>query len=111
MKIGWPIARVAARSSEPVLAEAVLGQQVALDGGRVWVDNPIDAFRPADQRLYVDWLAGKPSGASAVAHASYVLARPQSSAGRVAARDQRLVLVAAGGGGVLYRVRAAGRRP
>jgi hypothetical protein len=102
------IARLAARSGEPVLAEAVLGQQVALDGGRIWVDNPIDAFRPADQRLYVNWLTGKPSGASAVTRAALVLVRRHSSAGDLAARDLRLVLVAAGSGGVLYRVRAPG---
>ena len=38
----------------PVLAEDLLAEQVADAGGRVWVSNPIDAFRQADQRLYVD---------------------------------------------------------
>ena len=104
----YALARVAARGGQPVLAEAVLGQQVALAGGRVWVDNPIDAFRPADQLLYVDWLAGKPSGAAAVSHAAYVLVRPTSIAGRLAAHDSRLTPLAASPGGVLYRVRAAG---
>jgi hypothetical protein len=99
------LARAAARSGEPVLAEAVLGQEVALAGGKVWIDNPIDAFAQRDQRLYVDWLAGKPSGAAAVAHAAYVLVKPGSRAGRRAARDGRLRLVASTRAGVLYRVR------
>jgi len=99
------LAQVAARAGAPVLAEAILGQQVVLAGGRVWVDNPIDAFTQADQRLYVDWLAGKPSGAAAVSHAAYVLVDPESSAGRRAARDPRLLRVAANREAVLYRVR------
>jgi hypothetical protein len=102
------LARIAASTGRPVLAEAVLGQQVALAGGRVWVDNPIDAFRPADQRLYLDWLAGKPSGSGAVAHAAYVLVQTGSAPGRLAAHDMRLVRVKAGGDAVLYRVRSAG---
>ncbi len=53
----------------PVLAEDLLAEQVADAGGRVWVSNPIDAFRPADQRLYVDWLRGLPAGDAALAHA------------------------------------------
>lgn len=53
----------------PVLAEDLLAEQVADAGGRVWVSNPIDAFRPADQRTYVDWLQGLPAGDAALAHA------------------------------------------
>jgi hypothetical protein len=102
------LARRAARTGRPVLAEAILGQQVALAGGQVWVDNPIDAFRRADQQLYVDWLDGKPSGAGAVAHAAYVLVRPKSAPGKLAAHDPRLVRVAATPGGVFYRVLATG---
>ncbi len=54
------LARLAAHDRQPVLAPAVLGQQVALLDGKVWVGNPIDAFRRADQRLYLDWAAGRP---------------------------------------------------
>jgi hypothetical protein len=101
------LAALAARSGRPVLAEALLGQEVALDGGRVWVENPIDAFRPADQSLYLDWLAGKPSGAAALSHAAYVLVEAGSAPGRAAAADPRLRRVAANRGAVLYRVRTA----
>jgi hypothetical protein len=98
------LATEAARSGAPVLADPILGQQVALAGGRVWVDNPVDAFRRADQQLYLDWLDGKPSGASAVGHAQVVLVRPTSKAGRRAARDARLTRIAADAHAVLYRV-------
>ena len=45
----------------PVLAEDLLAEQVADAGGRVWVANPIDAFRDSDQRVYVEWLRGVPA--------------------------------------------------
>ncbi len=99
------IARIAASSGKPLLADAVLGQLAAIDGGHVWVDDPIDAFRPADQRLYLDWLDGKPSGARAVLHARLVLVQTDTPAGRSAARDARLTLVAHAGAATLYRVR------
>ncbi len=88
-----PLARLAAHDGRPVLAQAVLGQQVALLHGKVWVDNPIDAFRRPDQRLYLDWAAGRPSGAMAVSHAVFVLVKPGSKAAEVAAADPRLTLV------------------
>jgi hypothetical protein len=53
----------------PILADPALAEQVALAGGRVWIANPIDAFRPADQRLYLDWLEGSPRGDSALTRA------------------------------------------
>jgi hypothetical protein len=99
----------AARTGRPVLAEALLGQQVALAGGRVWMENPIDAFRLSDQSLYLDWLDGKASGEAALTHAAYVLVQPHSAPGELAERDPRLELVAASRGGVLYRVRASAR--
>jgi hypothetical protein len=46
----------------PVLADAEDAEQLALDGRRVWIANPIDAFDRRDQRLYVDWLRGEPQG-------------------------------------------------
>jgi len=97
------LARLAASSGKPVLAEAVLGQQVVLAGGRTWVGNPIDAFRRADQSVYLDWLDGKPGGAAAIDHAGYVLVASGSSAAAGAARDPRLELVARNGNALLYR--------
>jgi hypothetical protein len=65
----------------PVLAEDLLAEQVADAGGRVWISNPIDAFRPADQKVYVDWLRGVPAGDAALGHAPRaVLVRLDSKA-------------------------------
>jgi hypothetical protein len=105
------LARIAARDGRPVLADAILGHQVALAGGRVWLDNPIDAFRRTDQQLYLDWLDGKHAGDAALRHASYVLVQPTSKAGRRAADDPRLRRVAGDANAVLYRVRAAAAPP
>src|SRR4051812_10622283 len=67
----------------PVLAEDLMAEQVADAGGRVWVSNPIDAFRPSDQRLYVQWLQGLPAGDAALAHAPRaVLVRRDGKADR-----------------------------
>jgi hypothetical protein len=99
------LAALAAQTREPVLADALLAEQVELAGGKVWVADPIDAFRHADQRLYLHWLAGEPRGAPAVDHARLVLVQKSSSAGRVAVADSRLVRIAADRSAVLYRVR------
>jgi hypothetical protein len=98
------LAAAAARTGAPVLADSFLGQQVVLAGGRVWIENPIDAFRRHDQRLYLDWLAGRPAGDRAVDHARYVLVQPESRAGKRAAGDARLVSVRKTAHAVLYRV-------
>jgi hypothetical protein len=99
------LAAQAARTGQPVLAEGLLAEQVELAGGTVWVANPIDAFRHADQRLYLRWLAGDPRGAAAVSHASLVLVAGSNAAGRAAAGDPRLVRLATDRAFVLYRVR------
>jgi hypothetical protein len=57
----------------PILAESIPAEQVALAGGRVWMSNPIDAFDHRDQRLYLDWLAGRPAGDPAVGRAGRVV--------------------------------------
>jgi hypothetical protein len=67
----------------PILAEDVLAEQVALAGGRIWVGNPLDAFRSADQRLYLDWLEGRPAGDAALRRAPrVVLVHPGSESDR-----------------------------
>jgi len=57
----------------PILAESVPAEQVALAGGTVWIANPLDAFAHADQRLYLDWLQGRPAGDAALARTRMVL--------------------------------------
>jgi len=98
------LAREAARTGKPVLADSVAAEQVELAGGKVWVADPLDAFRRSDQSLYLDWLAGRRSGAAAVDHAAFVLVRRGSPAGVAAAADPRLARIHADGHAVLYRV-------
>jgi hypothetical protein len=52
----------AAARDRPILADDLDAEALALDGYRVWMANPIDAFDRIDQRLYLDWLAGRPAG-------------------------------------------------
>jgi hypothetical protein len=99
------LARLAVFTDRPILAQALLGQQVALAGGQVWVSNPIDAFRRPDQRLFLDWAAGRAAGAGAIRHANYVLVDPSSPAGLLASHDPRLVLLVHDSKAALYRVK------
>jgi hypothetical protein len=46
----------------PILADPLNAEQLALTGQRIWIGNPLDAFDPADQRAYLDWLEGRPQG-------------------------------------------------
>jgi hypothetical protein len=86
---------VADAHGTPVLAEDALAEQIALDGGRVWVGNPVDAFSRADQRLWLAWLAGKPAGDAALAHAPRVVfVRRTGAAVTRLARDPRFHLQA-----------------
>jgi hypothetical protein len=87
----------------PVLAEDLLAEQVADAGGRVWVANPIDAFRQSDQRVYVEWLRGVPAGDAALTHAPRaVLVRRDSKAERRLRTDARFHRVASDARAVLY---------
>jgi hypothetical protein len=105
---GTELARRAAGTGDVVLADPIQGEWVELYGGRVWVGNPIDAFRRSDQALYLDWVAGDASGRPAVEHARLVLVAAASPAGRVAARDVRLRRLAEAHGTVLYEVARRG---
>jgi hypothetical protein len=98
------LAREAAAQGLPVLADGLVVEQVEADGGRVWVGNPLDAFRRSDQRLYLDWLAGMPGGEQAVSHAKLVIVKTATAQGRAAARDPRLERLRLEKGYALYRV-------
>jgi hypothetical protein len=77
----------------PVIADSTLAEQIALGGGRVWVANPIDAFSRADQRLWIAWLEGRPSGDAILAHVPRVaFVTPDGPAARRLARDPRFRL-------------------
>ena len=86
----------------PILADGVPAEQVALAGGRVWMSNPLDAFDHHDQRVYLDWLDGRPGGNEALRHAPRVAIVGRDSPARrllrrsaefrPAARDANVIL-------------------
>ncbi len=59
-RVRFEAARLAA--GKPILADGIDAEQLALDGRRVWIANPLDAFSRRDQRLYLDWLDASPAG-------------------------------------------------
>jgi hypothetical protein len=92
----------AARASVggPILADDINAEALALDGRRVWIANPLDAFDRGHQRLYL-WIAGRPSGDALLKpfRAALVLAGspPARRLARLdgwqaASRDERAVL-------------------
>jgi hypothetical protein len=87
----------------PILADGVLGEQVALAGGRVWMTNPLDAFSQRDQRLYLDWLAGRRDGDAALQRAPTVVfvLRHSDAASRLE-HNRRLRRVASDANALLY---------
>ena len=87
--------------STPILADDINAEALALDGRLVWIANPLDAFLLEDQRLYLDWIAGRAAGDRLPAAFPAVLVTADTPpahrlAGRegwrVAARDERAVL-------------------
>lgn len=84
---------IATAHGRPILADPSVAEEIAQSGGRVWIADPIDAFDRADQRLYVDWLEGKPAGDAAAAHVSVLLVRRGSPAAQrlLASRQMRLL--------------------
>jgi hypothetical protein len=87
----------------PILADGILAEQVALAGGRVWMSNPLDAFSSRDQRLYVDWLDGRPAGAAAIAHAPRVVfVGREARARKLAAASPLLRRIASDDQAILY---------
>ena len=64
-------ARLAA--GKPILADGIDAEQLALDGRRVWIANPLDAFSRRDQRLYLDWLNANPAGDALLREATAVV--------------------------------------
>lgn len=91
----------------PVLAEPAVAEQVALAGGRVWISNPLDAFRHSDQRLYLDWLQARPSGTRLLGKVTTVVVSRGSPSERRLAHDGRFLEVAKGGRFRLFALRSS----
>ncbi|PUA80618.1 hypothetical protein [Nocardioides currus] len=69
-----------AAPGQVVLAPEPVVESLAVHGTKVWLSNPLDAFEPADQRAYLDFMAGRPGMATAVAASGAVLVREGSAA-------------------------------
>src|SRR6202035_4398525 len=102
---------VTAADGTPILAEDVLAEQVALAGGRIWIGNPIDAFRQSDQAAYVDWLQGRPVGDAELTHADVVLVMLHSRAERRLAANPAFVALASDQDAKLFVRRNRGSVP
>lgn len=97
-------AALVAADGTPILAEDVLAEQVALAGGRIWVGNPLDAFRKADQRLYLYWLEGRAEGDAALTNAPRVVLVKRGSRAAIRLRASGGVRVLAeDGNAIAYR--------
>jgi hypothetical protein len=86
----------------PILADAEDAEQLALDGRRVWIANPIDAFPRRDQRLYLAWLRGRPAGDALLRQHDVVLVRVDSAPQTRLAHDARFREVGRDVASVLY---------
>jgi hypothetical protein len=89
-------------AGEPILADPEDAEQLALDGRRVWIANPIDAFDRADQRVYISWLRGRPAGDVLLVRHRVVLVQLESLVQRRLARDAAFREVARDSAAVLY---------
>ena len=87
---------------EPILADPEDAERLALDGRRVWIANPIDAFDRTDQRLYLDWLRARPAGELLLRRHHVVLVQLDSTAQLRLARDGGFREVARDSAAVLY---------
>lgn len=108
---------VSLAGGRPILADGLDAERLALEGHRVWIANPLDAFAARDQRLYLDWLDAAPAGDRLLREGAVILvtrgsppdrrlARKQSF--RCAGRDSRTALYVPR---VLYAERRADVRP
>ncbi len=89
----------------PILADAENAEALALDGRRVWIANPLDAFPRTLQRAYLDWLAGRAPPEAVAPRARVVLVAlgtpaqlrlARSRTFREVGRDEQAVLYARG---------------
>jgi hypothetical protein len=92
--------RVAA--GKPILADGIDAEQFALDGRRVLIANPLDAFSRRDQRLYLDWLAASPAGDALLRGVTTVVVTRGSPPQQRLERDRSFRRVAVDAKAVIY---------
>jgi hypothetical protein len=90
-------------AGEPILADPENAEQLALDGRRVWMANPIDAFPRAEQRAYLAWLQGNASGDAVLTEHDVVLVQRASEPQKRLAHSASFREVARDKVAVLYR--------
>jgi len=88
---------------QPILADSEDAEQLALDGRRVWIANPIDAFARNDQRAYLSWLQGRGAGDTLLRRHDVVLVQADSKAQERLARDDAFREVGRDAVAVLYK--------
>jgi hypothetical protein len=93
-------ARLAA--GRPILADGVDAEQLALDGRRVWIANPLDAFSRRDQRRYLDWLDASPAGDALLREATAVLVTRGSASQQRLEQDRSFRRAAVDAKAVVY---------
>jgi hypothetical protein len=81
-------------AGKPILADGIDAEQLALDGRRVWIANPLDAFSRRDQRLYLDWLDASPAGDALLRDATAVVVTRGSKPQQRLERDRSFQRVA-----------------
>jgi hypothetical protein len=81
----------------PILAEPAVAEQIAQAGGRVWISNPLDAFRRSDQLLYLEWLQGQGSGARLLRRVNVAVVSDGSPSEHRLGRDPRFSQAAKSG--------------
>ncbi len=86
----------------PILADGVDAEQLALAGHRILIGNPLDAFSSREQSLYLDWLAGRPSGDVEASRVRVVLVTAGSVAQRRLAARRDFALIGRDKHAVLY---------
>ncbi|HST25320.1 MAG TPA: hypothetical protein VLJ76_04975 [Gaiellaceae bacterium] len=91
----------------PILADGFDAEQLALAGDRILIGNPLDAFSPHEQTLYLDWLAGRPSGDAEAARVRAILVAPGSKPDARLAHRAGFCAVAREKRAVLYTNRCA----
>ena len=78
---------VALAAGRPILADGLDAERLALEGHRVWIANPLDAFDLRDQRLYLDWLDAAPAGDRLLREGPVILVARGSPPDRRLARE------------------------
>jgi hypothetical protein len=94
---------IAAAGGTPILADPYDAEQLALQGAKIVIGNPIDAFSRRDQLLYLHWLEGSKSATDLLASDSRaVLVRREDRSQRSLAQDPAFCKAAADLHDVLY---------